>query len=160
MLEQTTITVGEEEVTITSLPATKALQLLTRTLSIVGGAGKGVKDFPSSLAEFQSLGADLEKYLNLGEMVEGLLSRVDGEMPEFIKGVIKDSLPFYQDRPEQFERWYETRFSRALGDQFHLLTEIYKWNFGDTVGWATSFFESPQEGANPDSPAPGQGPPS
>ncbi len=161
MLEQTTVVVGEDELVIESLPATVALQLLTKTIKIVGGASKGVQDFPSSLKEFQDLAKNgLGDYIHLGNMVEGLLDRIDTkEVPDLIKATIRASLPLWRDKPGKgegsFEDWFENRFSREFGDLFQLLFEIYKYNYREPVGWLGSFFLTSLE-TNPPLPDPGQ----
>ena len=156
MLEQTDVVIGDDEIKIESLPATRALQVLTKTAKIVGGVGHGMQDFPSSLRELKEKG--IEEYLHLGKMMEGLLDRLDdGELPKFIKGLIEESLPAYRDRPKKgegsFDYWYENRFSRDPRGLFALLTEIYRWNYGETFEWLSDFFSKAQEPKQ--DPAPG-----
>lgn len=150
MLDQTTVIIGDDEVTIESLPCTPALQLLTKTIRIVGGVGKGIKDFPSNKAEFEKLGKELESHIHLGNMVDGLIERLDSdELPKLIKDTVKASLPLYRDRPAKgensFEEWYENRFSKDVSGLFTLLFEIYKFNYGEPVAWFIDFFKATQE---------------
>ena len=150
MLEQINVTVGGEEFRIESLPATTALQLLTKTIKIVGGLGKGVTDFPSSAKEFKTLQKDLHKYLHLGTMVEGLLERLGSdEVPQLIKETIRKSRPLWRDKPGagegSFDEWFENRFSKSFGDLFTLLFEIYKYNYGEPMEWIAGFFSATPE---------------
>lgn len=162
MLDQDTIVVGGDEMVIESLPVTDALRLITRTIKIVGGLGKGITDFPTSVAEFKKLSEDknLENYIHLGGMVEGLLDRLDSEeVPLLIKNTIKASLPLYRDRPisgeGSFDQWYENRFSREFGDLFCLLLEIFKYNYGGPVEWLAGFFSAtPEKDQSPPEPGP------
>lgn len=151
MLDQTTVTIGDDEITIESLPATPALQLLTKTIRIVGGVGKGIKDFPSTKAEFEKLGKELEKHLHLGDMLDGFIERLDSdELPKLIKKVVKDSLPIYRDKKGAFDPWYENRFSKDLPGLFTLLFEIYRFNYGEPVAWFMDFFKAGQGKQDPD----------
>ena len=152
MLDQITVTISGEEFQIESLPATAALQLLTKTIGIIGGMGKGVTDFPSSAKEFKDLGKDLDKYLHFGSMVEGLIDRLDSdEVPELIKKTVRASLPKWRDKTGPvtqegtFEYWFENRFSKDFGDLFTLLFEIYKYNYGEPVEWFAGFFSATPE---------------
>jgi len=161
MLEQTTVTVGDDLMTIESLPATPALQLLTRTVRIVGGVGKGIKDFPSSQAEFKALSSKLEEHLHLGNMLDGLIERLDSkELPEMLKGIVRDSLPRFRDAPKKgegsFDDWYEDRFSRNLPELFALLFEIYKHNYGEPFEWLADFFRATHSKGVPDPGSPRQ----
>lgn len=160
MLEQKTVTVGDDALVIESLPATRALQVLAKTARIAGGFGRGIKDMPSSLQELKNLGRDLEKYLHLGDMLEGFLERLDDEdAPGFIKSIVLESLPAYRDRSKKdFDDWYEYRFSREPAALLTLLGEIYRWNYGDSFEWLFSFFAAAQERG--EDPAPGQQEPS
>ena len=149
MLEQDTVIVGEDSFVIESLPATRALQLLTRVVKIAGGLGHGVTDMPSSLTEAKELGKELEKHMNLGAMLEGFLENLDvQEHPNLVKAIIKESLPVWRDRPKtgenSFDEWYENRFSRGINDQFVLLYHIFKWNYGDPAEWFSGFFAKAQ----------------
>ena len=150
MLEQTTVVIGNDEIVIESLPATHALQLITKTIRIVGGLSKGIKDFPSTKEEFAKLGKELEKHLHLGNMVDGLIERLDSdELPKLIKKTVQASIPVYRDRPlsgeGSFEYWYENRFSRDLTGLLALLFEIYKFNYSEPVGWFLDFFKAIQK---------------
>ncbi len=151
MLEQTTVMVGGEAMQIESLPATRALQVLTKTIKIAGGLGAGVKDLPSSAAEAKAMGKKLADHLDLGGMVGGLLDRLDEtEHPKFIKNLVRESMPKYRDHHEVFEGWFNDRFSRGTGDLFALLIHIYKWNYGDAFSWVSDFFEvAPNRGDTP-----------
>ncbi len=142
MLEQTTVTVGGEAMQIESLPATRALQVLTKTIKIIGGVSAGVKDLPSSAAEAKAMGKKLAEYLSLGGMVGGLLDHLDEtEHPQFIKNLVRESMPKYRNHHQVFDEWFENRFSRGTGDLFALLIHIYKWNYEDVFSWVSDFFE-------------------
>lgn len=161
MLEQTTVNIGGDDIVIESLPATAALQLLTKTVRIVGGAGKGLKDFPSSKEELARMGKDLSESLHLGSMIEGLIDRLDStEFPNLIKETVKASLPLFRDRVKKgegsFDDWFENRFSKDLKGLFQLLFEIYKYNYGEPMEWIMGFFKASQipmeEAPDPGSP--------
>lgn len=145
-LEQADVIIGEDSILIESLPASDALKLLTKTIRIVGGMGKGIKDFPKSKAEFDALGKELEKHLHLGNMIEGLIDRLDSdELPKMVKGIIKDSLPGWRDKQSKFDGWYEERFSNDLPGLLLLLVEIYKFNYKELFSWFADFFSATQE---------------
>ncbi len=161
MLDQNTVQIGDDEIVIESLPATHALQLITKTIRIVGGVGKGIKDFPSSKEEFAKLGKELEKHLHLGDMLDGFIERLDSdELPKLIKQTVRASVPLYRDRQGKgegsFEDWYEFRFSKDLGSLFQLLFEIYKFNYGEPVSWFVDFFAAAQKVSPPDDGLPKQ----
>ena len=150
MLDQTTVFIGEDEITIESLPATAALQLLTKTIRIVGGAGAGIEDFPTTKEELAKLGEKLGEYLHLGNMIDGVIGRLDSdEFPKLIKDTVEASLPVFRDRDKKgegnFNDWFENRFSKDLPDLFALLFEIYKYNYGEPMEWFASFFKANQE---------------
>ncbi len=151
MLDQTQVQVGPDEITIESLPATPALILLTKTIRIVGGLGRGIKDFPKSKKEFAELGKKIEEHLHLGDMLDGLIDRLDSdELPKMIKGTIDASMVRFREQPKQgpdsFDYWYENRFSKDLPGLFTLLIEIYKFNYGEPVAWFVDFFSAiPEE---------------
>lgn len=127
MIEQKKVVIGGEELLIESLPSTAALQLLVKIVKIVGGAGLGVSDIPSSKKE-------VEQALHLGNIVQGLLDKIDVvDTPQLIKSVIEDSLVRFRDRPGTFEDWYAGRFSRKLMDQFQLFYAILDYNYGEPI---------------------------
>lgn len=150
MIDQTQVQIGSDEITIESLPATHALQLLTKTIRIVGGVGKGIKDFPKSKKEFEELGEKLQEHLHLGDMLDGFIERLDSdELPKLIKSTIQASLPRWRDKPasgpDSFDYWYESHFSKDLPGLFNLLLEIYKFNYGEPVAWFMDFFSATGE---------------
>lgn len=136
MIEPKTITVGGEDIIIQSLPATRALSTLATLTKILGGAGKGIQDFPSMANELRD--ALSGGTLHLGKMMEGVLDQIDPDITsEFIKTVVRASVPTFEgDGAEgRFDAWYESKFSRGLDDLFFLLKEIFVHNFGDPVEW-------------------------
>lgn len=140
MIEQTTVTVKGEEYTIESFTTTKSLQVLAKLSRIVGGVGEGVIDWPQSKAE-------VRQALHLGNMVNGVLARIDPEeAPAFIRDVMWNALPAqrnaYQNNPAAFQDWYENHFSRNLDAQVQLLKEIFEWNYGPVVEWAKKAIEA------------------
>ena len=132
MIEQTDVMVGGEEMEIQSLPATKALVLLGKLAKIAGGAGVGVSDIPSRIA-------DLEEVLHVGNMLMGILDKIDpSEAQILIKSILVSSLvkPNMIDEPdEDFTKWYDARFSRKIDELFVLLTAIFVHNYGSPVDW-------------------------
>ena len=168
MLSQITVTIGDDKILIESLPATPALQLLTKTIRIVGGVGNGISDFPSNRAEFEKLSVEFEKNMHLGKMIEGLIDRLDSDaLPKLIKGIVRDSLPMYRDGKgpgeQTFDEWYENRFSKDLPGLFALLVEIYKFNFGEPMVWVVDFFKASRNNILPEmkqAPDSGSPPPS
>lgn len=135
MLEQKTIAIGESSYTIESLPATEALALLAELSDMLGGLGEGVKDIPSARTEISS--AIMSGSLDLGQMLQGLLKKLDPEKtPALIKRITKSSIKKWQDADDTaYNDWYENHFSRKQVEQFQLLYAILEWNYGDSVDW-------------------------
>jgi hypothetical protein len=134
MIEQIDVTVGDETMRITSLPATQALQLLAQLTKVVGGIGDGIADIATKASE-------VGESMHAGRMVQGLLAKIDAEeAPKLIKAVLKDSLvlPNFEgkDAEARFSTWYEDRFSGSdMPDLVTLLSAIFIHNYGDPVVW-------------------------
>ncbi len=139
MIEQITIDVGGEAMTITSLPATKALSVLARLTKMAGGIFEGIKDIPSKSEEF----ADT---LHVGKMMEGLLGHLDPETtPTFLRELVRSSLKAPYNEGKAFDEWYEGRFSRRFDDLTVLLVAIFTHNYGDPVAWAKKAWARAEE---------------
>lgn len=143
MIEQKDITIGEEKMVIQSLSATEALRVLSTLARISGGAWEGVSDIPSSSKE-------VEEAMHLGKMVNGLLSKIDPiALPKFLKGLFKLSLirPDFQSgqTSEEFDNWFDIRFSQKLDEMVSLFSEIFTFNFGDPIDWVKKIWARVEE---------------
>lgn len=121
MLDQKTVTLGQDQFVIQQLPATKGLEAACKLGRFFAGAARGLGELP---------GDALEANVNIGQIVEGLLSRLDErEVPAFLKALVRESLI----RPAYTEELFETRFSGAYGELLSLIYEILELNYADSI---------------------------
>ena len=142
MIETKDVVIGDDTMTIRSLPATRALSIAARLLKVMGGIGMGMKDFTLKPEEFAEA-------FHMGNMMQGLIQNIDADgAPELIRQVVRESLVSPSFEPsatkketnmegaeQRFNEWYDDRFSRGLDDLLALLYEIFSWNYGDPVDW-------------------------
>lgn len=132
MLTQLKVQVGDEELIITSLPATAAIRYAAKITKIVSGAGRGVKDIPTSAEE-------ASEALHVGAMLQGIMANIDeDEATDLIKNIIRQSLlrpNFVDQSPQDFEDWFDDRFSKGLDQLMDLLQAIIAHNYGDPMVW-------------------------
>jgi hypothetical protein len=138
MIQEENVQIGEDTFTIQSLPTSDALILLGKLTRIVGGLGKGMRDFPGSIEELNM--ALKEGVLNPGEMVEGFLAKLDPEQTtKVLKAVVEKSLvkpQFVKNSKTAFSDWYEDRFSgEGLSDLMLLVKKIFEINYGNALVW-------------------------
>lgn len=123
MLEQKTVTIGDDNFVIQALPATQGLETAFTIAHIIKGAGQGFSD--------EYVFNVSESHINMGQLVSGVINAIDIKgTPQFIKNLIRTSLI----TPEFTDEFYEARFSSKYDDLADLVKEIIILNnYGDMV---------------------------
>lgn len=123
MLEQKTVTIGEDKFVIQALPATKGLEVAFTIAHILKGAGQGFSE--------QYVLNVLDTHINVGQLVSGILSAVDIQgTPQFIRDLVKTSVI----SPDCDDEFYESRFAARYDDLAELVKEIIVLNnYGDVI---------------------------
>lgn len=123
MLDQKTVTIGEDKFTIQALPATKGLEVAFTIAHILKGAGQGFSE--------QYVMNVLDTHINVGQLVSGIMNAVDIKgTPQFIRDLVKSSIV----SPDCDDEFYESRFAARYDDLADLLKEIILLNnYGDVI---------------------------
>lgn len=123
MLDQKTVTLGDEKFVIQALPATKGLEVAFTIAHILKGASEGFSE--------QYVLNVLDTHMNIGKLVAGIIGAIDIKgTPQFIRDLIKSSII----SPECNDEFFDSRFAARYNDLAELMKEIILLNnYGELI---------------------------
>ncbi len=131
MLEQKTINISGNEITIQQLGTTLALRHSVILGQLFGGMSKGIESKGKKSVQ--------DWNIDFGEIIQGLMSKMDPDQsPVWIKELVSQSVV----APQFNDTWFDATFSGNLENLLRLVIEILNHNYGGLFEYARKKIEA------------------